>query len=240
MTRRLVTEGAVAVVLTGSHARSAAEPESDIDVTAMGERHDAPYMEVLGGELFSIAWRTVDGERAAMRDPARAGGAIPAWRTVRGLHDPQGIAAALRDEAMAWRWEDIGPACDAWVAEQVAGYAEEVHKLVGARRRNDRLALAVQRSILALRLGPIMAVAQRILYESENVLWHLLGQALGDPWRSAQHRALGLDAELLDDSADAALELYRLVANAAAPHLDERQRAVVDRALGRIEVIGPP
>lgn len=234
MTRRLVSEGAAAVVLTGSHARHAAGADSDIDITAIGDGRATAQMEVLGGELFSIAWRTVEGERAAMHDPARAGAAVPAWRVVRVLHDPHDVATALQREARDWRWELISDACDAWVAEQVTGYAEEVHKLVGAKRRNDRLAIATQRSILALRLGPIMAVAQRILYESENVLWHLLAEAIGDTWRAAQERAFGMNGESLHGSADAALELYGLLAREAGPHLDGRQRPVVERAVARL------
>jgi len=235
MMQRLVAEGAEAVVLTGSHARSAAGPDSDIDVTAIGDGRGLARMEVLGGELFSIAWRTISGEREAMNDPARAGAAVPAWRTVRLLHDPDGSAAALQREAVAWDWSGIDAACDMWVAEHITGFAEEVHKLVAARKRGDRLGMAVQRTILALRLGPIMAVAERILYESENVLWHLLDERLGDPWRSTQAAALGLDGQSADASAAAALELYRLAATEASPFLDDRQGAVVRRALARIE-----
>ena len=239
MTRRLVAEGSRAVVLTGSHARSAAGPHSDVDVTAIVDRTPPEdRMEVLGGELFSIAWHTVDEERAAMRNPARAGAAVPAWRAVQVLHDPDGIAAGLQREAREWRWDDIGDACDAWVAEQVTGFAEEVHKLVGARARGDGLSTAIQRSILALRLGPIMAVAERLLYESENVLWHLLDERFGDPWRSTQAAALGLGGRSTETAADAALELYRLAAARVDPLLDERQRAVVERAL-RLIADGP-
>jgi hypothetical protein len=230
MTRRLVEAGADAVVLTGSHARSEAGPDSDIDITAIGDDPHGIRIEVLDAELFSIAWRTESGERDAMRAPARAGAAVPAWRSVQILHDPLGVAATLQREARAWRWASIDAASDAWVAEEVTGYAEEVHKLVAARRRDDVVSMMIQRSILALRLGPIMAVAQRILYESENVLWHLLDERLGEPWRSTQAAALGIGARPDQASAAASLELYRLVAAAADPHLDGRQKAVVERA----------
>jgi hypothetical protein len=234
MARRLVDAGAKAVVLTGSHARSAAGPDSDIDITAIGDDPDGTRMEVLDSQLFSVAWRTESGERDALRDPARAGAAVPAWRSVQILHDPHRVAAALQHEARAWDWEDIGAAGDKWVAEQVTGFAEEVHKLVAARRWDDMLRMAIQGSILALRLGPIMAVAERIMYESENVLWHLLDERLGDPWRSTQAAALGIGAPSAHASTAASLELYRLVAAAADPHLDARQRTVVERALALI------
>ena len=235
MTRRLVAEGAVAVVLTGSHARSTAGPESDIDVTAISDGPATARMEVLGGELFSVAWRTVEGERDAMRDPRRAGAAVPAWRTVRLLHDPDGVAAALQREAYEWRWTEIDAACDRWVAEEIAAYAEEVHKLLGARRRGDRLGEAIQRDIMGVHLGVIMAVAERLEYESENVLWRLLDERLGDPWRAAQSAALGLRGESQDQRTAATLALYRLVAERADHALDARQRAVVERALRLID-----
>lgn len=240
MTRRLVDEGALAVVLTGSHARSAAGPESDIDVTAIGEGPTTARMEVLGGELFSIAWRTADGEREAMREPRRAGAAVPAWRAVRLLHDPNGVAAALQREAHEWRWAEIGAACDRWVAEEITGYAEEVHKLLGARRRGDRLGEAIQRDILGVHLGVIMAVAERLEYESENVLWQLLDERLGEPWRSTQSAALGLGGESLDARTAATLALYRLVAERADTLLDARQHAVVERASRLIDQLEPP
>ena len=235
MARRLVADGATAVVLTGSHARQASGPDSDIDVTAIADGPISAHLEVLGGELFSIAWRTVDGERATMRDPRRAGASVPAWRAVRLLHDPGGIAAALQREALEWRWIEIDEACDRWVAEETAAYAEEMHKLLGARRRGDRLSAAIQRGILSVHLGTIMAVAERLEYESENVLWHLLDERLGDPWRSTQWAALGLGEESDDQRLVATLALYRLVAERVAPLLDPRQRAVVERALRRMD-----
>jgi catechol 2,3-dioxygenase-like lactoylglutathione lyase family enzyme len=240
MTRRLVAEGAIAVVLTGSHARAAAGPDSDIDVTAIGEGLTRARMEVLDGQLFSIAWRTAEGEREAMRDPGRAGATIPAWRAVRLLHDPDGIAAALQREAREWRWSQIGADCDRWVAEEVTGFAEEVHKLAGARRRGDRLGEAIQRPILGVRLGVVMAVAERLEYESENVLWRLLDERLGEPWRSTQWAALGISGESADDRTEATLALYRLIAQRADAAMDRRQRAVVGRALHLIDRMPSP
>jgi catechol 2,3-dioxygenase-like lactoylglutathione lyase family enzyme len=237
MTRRLVAEGAEAVVLTGSHARSTAGPFSDIDVTAIGEGPPWARMEVLGDELFSVAWRTADGERDAMQDPRRAGAAVPAWRAVRLLHDPDGVAAALKREAHEWRWQEIDAACDRWVADEIAAYAEEVHKLIGARERGDRLSEAIQRDILGVHLGVIMAVAERLEYESENVLWAILDARLGDPWRTTQSAALGLAGEGPDVRTSATLALYRLVAHRVGSALDAPQRDVVDRAIRLIEQV---
>lgn len=67
------------------------------------------------------------------------------------------MAEGLKREAEAFDWAAISAACDEWVAEATTGYAEEVLKLVAARRADDRLLAAVQRSVLALRLPAIMA-----------------------------------------------------------------------------------
>jgi hypothetical protein len=55
---------------------------------------------------------------------------VPAWRGARILADPLGEAAHLQSEAHAWDWTLIGDEADHWVADQVTGFAEEVHRLV--------------------------------------------------------------------------------------------------------------
>jgi len=87
------------------------------------------------------------------------------------LRDPGGTAAALIESARAWRWRPLEVRRERWVAEEVCALAEEVHKLVAALRSWGLSAAAVQRSILAVRPGGIMAVRRRILYGSENRLW---------------------------------------------------------------------
>ena len=97
--------------------------------------------------------------------------------------------ASLIEEARAWSWGPIERRCDEWVAEQVTGYAEEVHKLVAALRNGNRPLAAVQRSLLA--------VHRRVLYGSENRLWDLVADAMGEGWSRTQSAALGLGGESL-------------------------------------------
>jgi hypothetical protein len=46
----------------------------------------------------------------------------------------------------------------------------------------ERTTASVQRSLLALRLAPVMALKRRLLYNSENQLWNILARELGAAW----------------------------------------------------------
>jgi len=228
----LVAEGAKAVVIAGSQVRGDATEVSDIDLYAIGSG-PAYALRVVRGRLVAISWRREDDERRALRQPASVGAVVPAWRAAHVLHDPEGVAEGLKREAEAFDWAAISAACDEWVAEATTGYAEEVLKLVAARRADDRLLAAVQRSVLALRLPRVMAVYHRLLYETENRLWHLVAQAMGDEWAAAQAAALGLVPN--EDAARAGVRLFALAVAEVRPLLTESQVAVVDIALRAME-----
>jgi hypothetical protein len=233
--RELMHDGAIAVVLTGSHVRDDAHTESDIDLIALLRR--APQSDALpvpiqrrGAFLVSSAWATRASVRAAFRDPGLVGTFVPGWREALLLEDPDGVAARLQRDALAWRWETIGSSCDPWVADRIAAWAEEVHKLAAALERGDATLAATQRSLLALHLAGVMAVHHRLLFGTENVLWDMVADAMGDEWRRTQRAALGMADESLEASCRAALRLYALAANSARDVLDRRQRAVVTHA----------
>ena len=226
----LVEDGAEAVVLVGSHARGDDGPESDVDVLAVGPRAFSFRLERHGGLLVSVTSRPVEAYRQELTDPSFVCAAVPGWREAVPLHDPHGTAASLIEEARAWTWPPLERRCDEWVAEQVCSLAEEVHKLVSALRSNARQTAAVQRSILAVHLAPILAVHRRILYGSENRLWDLVSDAMGEGWRAAQSAALGLGDDGFEGTCQAALRLYDLAADETHHVLDERQRRVVHHA----------
>ncbi len=225
----LLARGARAVVLFGSHVRGDAYPESDIDLVAIG-RGPAYRLERHGGYLFSLSWGTAQRQRRSFRQPSEVGGCIPGWRSAVILQDPEGLARDLQEEARAWTWDALGRTCDSWVAEQIAGYAEEVHKLVGNLELGRSRAAAVQRSLLALRMAPILAVHHRILYDTENQLWDLVASKMGQPWARVQDRALGLGGGDFEATCKAALELYWITSSEVRHLLDDRQREVVAHA----------
>jgi hypothetical protein len=225
----LMRQGAQAVVLIGSRVRGDAHPESDVDVVVIGDGTDYG-LKRSDGYLFSISWRSADRWRAAFDAPNEAGGAIPGWRGARIMRDPEGVAAALQAEAQAWTWHRIDGACDTWVAEQITGWAEEVHKLIAAMAYERLFAAAVQRNLLATHLAPTLAVHFRLLYDSQNVLWDLVAEKMGEDWSIVQGQAFSAPVGYFIASCQAALTLYVLAAREVYPLLDARQRDVVDYA----------
>jgi hypothetical protein len=233
--RDAVRDGARAVVLTGSRVRGDSHPDSDIDLivvldAAPSGRKWPRAIERRGGYLVTSMWETPSTARAAFREPRLVGAFVPGWRDGVILHDPDGVAARLQSRARAWSWAEIDAGCNRWVAEEITGYTEEVHKLAGGMELNRTHASAVWRSVLATRLATILAVHHRILYGSENVLWDAVGQRMGARWRRDQAAALSEGAESLAGSCAAALRLYALAAREVWDLLDRRQRAVVTQA----------
>lgn len=227
-----LAEGAArAVVLVGSYASGDAGPESDLDLLAIGPESYSWNLQRRDGLLVSVSSRPFEEHREAFVRPEEVCAAVPGWRGAVILHDPQGLAASLVREAREWSWGPLERRCEEWVAERITGYAEEVHKLVAALRSGDASTAAVQRSLLAVHLAPILAVHRRILYGSENRLWDLVSEAMGEEWRRAQSAALGLDAGSHRETCTAALRLYALAVAQTAQLMDERQRDVTGYAL---------
>ena len=226
ISRRLVAGGASSVVLAGSWARSDAHDDSDIDLWAIG-KNSRYRLERIDGFLVAISERTPSQFRKEFKDPARAGGAVPGWREARILFGSSGLAKRMKRDAERWTWDLIATKCNEWVADQVTGYAEEVCKLVGNLRLGRKWAAAVQRSLLAIRMAPILAVHLRILYGSENGLWDLVGESMGHEWKKLQRAAFSEGKTTFVESCEAALQLYAVAASSIRSLLSERQQAVV-------------
>jgi predicted nucleotidyltransferase len=159
ITEELVEDGAQAVALVGSHASGDAGPESDLDLLAVGPESCSWNLQRRGGLLVSMSSQTFEEYREVFALPEAVCTVIPGWRGAVILHDPEGVAAALVREAREWSWAPLERCCDAWVAAQITGYAEEVHKLVAALRSGNTSTAGVQRSLLAVRLAPVLAAS---------------------------------------------------------------------------------
>jgi hypothetical protein len=229
VSQRLVQQGAEAVVLFGSWVRGDAYKESDLDIHAIGRGPDY-RLERFEGFLISISWAIAKQHRQAFKDPSKAGGIIPAWRSAAIIYDPRGIAKALKKEAQEWRWDSLGKNVDTWVAEELTGWAEEVHRLIGNLQLGNRSAASVQRSLLAIHMAPILAVHHRILYDTENQLWALVSTRMGMKWAQIQSAALGEGGQSFEDTCKAALQLFVLAAQEVKHLLNQRQYQVVAHA----------
>ena len=227
--RRLKNQGAVAIVLWGSRVLGDAYKESDVDIQVLG-KGPSYILERYRGHLLSVSWRTREEVLDSFKDPSQVCGIIPAWRRALIIHDPQGIARMLKQEAERWKWKPFNKEAQKWVAEQVTGYAEEVQRLVGSLQLERRSIAGVVRSLLAIHMAPIMAVRYRIFYDTENQLWNLVSTKMGTEWASAQKASLGMNGETFEETCKAALELFILTARRIKPLLDSRQRAVISHS----------
>jgi predicted nucleotidyltransferase len=235
VSRRLVEQGAKATLLTGSHARGNARPDSDVDVFAVGEGPSG-WMEVADGRLVSVYWWSAEETRRRMLDPEFAVLAVRAWRDGILLDDPTGVGVELQREANEWTWEKIEREADAWVAEKLAVWAEYVMKLAAAVGANRRLDAGAIRAQLVVELAELFAVRRRVVEESENGFWETLADLGGGRWRTALERAL-LDGD--EEAANAGVvELFTLLVEDTRESLDERQQAVVAHGLAAADASG--
>ena len=234
LAEELAEQGAQGVIVTGSWARGDAHPESDIDVRVIG---DGPGKKLSrrGDFLVSIAWMEEEEHRAGFDDPSEVCSVVPGWRSAEIVHDPEGIAKAIQEEAASWDWERVESKCDDWVANEITKYAEELQSLVTDLDLDLRPAAAAQQAMLATELAPVMAVHERLLYETEKHLWDEVGDEMGRQWKEAQAAALGENDEPFAEECKGSLVLFRLAAKATQALLSEDQRAVVDHALAFAE-----
>lgn len=227
---KLAREGARAAVLVGSRARGEAGPGSDLDLLAVGPGSYPPRLELREGLLVSTSMQPFAAHRESFGEPELLCEAVPGWRDALVLYDPEGLAASLISEAREWGWRSVERRCDTWVAGEVTARAETVQKLVSALGRRRNSVAAVKRSLLVSRLVPALAVHRRILYGSENRLWEAISHETGKEWWRAQHAALGLDSQPLEETCRAALRLYVLATDEVWHLLDKRQASVVEYA----------
>jgi len=213
LARRYADQGAIAVVLGGSWARGEAHRASDIDMWVLGRR-SGHQTYLRDGFQVHVERTTERTERRRLRDPRRVGGSVPGWRSALLVYDPTGVAARIQVDARRFQWSTIATRCDRWVANEVAGSAEEAIKLIRALGEGSLETAAVQRNFLAGRMALVLAVHRRILYGTENELWERVGRRVGGPWEAAQRAALGVPRGDVVGSCCAALELYRLTATA--------------------------
>lgn len=246
LTAEFITADTVGLLFTGSHARGDATRFSDVDlgrfVTALPEAEEERYTLLWReGWLISLFTTTIQARRAELTRPESAIWAVPGMRQARILFDRDGSLAALRAEAEVFRWEPLQEAANAYASYQLAGLAEEAHKVMAGLYRGDEMLALYGTYGLVLGLARAIAVQRGALMHTENVFFRQVQEAVGiaSPWAAAFRRAVGLDPAPSDVApamwrATAALQLYAETAVLFAPILQPHHRQVVEATMDTI------
>lgn len=198
--RRLLSEldgpGTVGFGLMGSHARGEAGRYSDVDLDRFTsrplptprERYSLLYR---GGRLVSVKGRSVAQARESLTHPEQAIWAVPGLQQARVLLDRDGSLQGLKEEAEALDWAPLQDAADEYASYELTGYAEEVHKVLGALQAHDESALAYATLAILLGLTRAEAVQRGVLIRSENRSFAQVEDAVGhDSVWASLHRQL--------------------------------------------------
>ena len=184
--RRLVAEldgpDTVGLLLTGSRARGEGTPYSDWDIVRLTVRHSAeentlPF--VRSGQLVTVVATSIARKRREIKRPETAIWAVPGLRQGRVLLDKDGSVAALQQAARTFTWARLERAADEYTGGQMAGYTEEVQKVLGGMARRDESAVLYATLGLLLGMTRVVAVHKRLLISSENAYFRQVQESAG-------------------------------------------------------------
>jgi predicted nucleotidyltransferase len=238
-------ENVVAITLAGSYARGDATRYSDVDLIVYQRElrpTDAGYhLRYRGDTLVSITRTTLDARRADLARPEAAKWCVPGLRQARILLDKEGAFAALQAEAFAWTWTSALQAqADAFASAELAGYAEEAHKIMGGLLMDDDAQTVYGSYGMVLGISKLVSTARGVLTETENVYFRQVQEVMGleSRWSTCFRAAVGLNEGGTPRMRGlAALELYVETARLLEGILQPEHRAVVEGAVRLIEPV---
>ena len=217
------------VALSGSHARGQADAFSDVDLVCYVPQA-LPRSGWLGhreGRLVSVDRQHIEDRLANLRHPVEALHAVLPLRRLRVLLDRDGALSALRQAALAFRWDSLQAAAQARSGELVAHQAEVVHKLMGGLSAGDDSRSLAALNELVQELAVALALLRGVLLDSGNTFFAQVWQAAGSgsPWTRTHRRAAGVDEAItLNERGEAGLALYIHTVALVEPVMSDEHR----------------
>jgi hypothetical protein len=236
-------ENTVGLALAGSFARGDSGPCSDVDLwhylrQMSSDLEKSNRLLFRDGYLVSVTTTMLEKDYASLQNPERAIWAIPGLRQARILLDKDGSLAALMEMAEKATWEPLQAAADGYASCQLAGYAEEVHKIMGGLAQQDESRTLYAVWGLTRGLADTLLVQRGVLIPSENAYIALAQDTAGrtSAWARQFRLAIGLAPVPAEEPAfvgygRAGLGLYRETFTLLKHVLAPEDAAVVERTL---------
>jgi len=245
----LIRPETMGITVSGSHARGDAHQFSDVDlrhyVTALAEGERDYILKVIDGQLVSIFSLTIEDERRALTQPHKIIWAVPGLSQAKILYDPSGEIAALIQSAKALNWNDHQAAANAFASEELMGFAEEAHKILGGLARGDESMVLYATWGMLGGMLQTLATQRGLMISTENAYFDIVQDSAGrdSAWTRAFRLAAGLDVPQTDEPpyvvrGHAALALYRETVNLFRPILTQEHATVENFTLERIASAG--
>jgi hypothetical protein len=244
---RIDSPDVIGVGIVGSYARGQESKYSDVDFDIFVSRlpenpYDRYTMRYWEDKLISLKYTLLGEERSALRNPRRAGWAVPGLRGMKIILDKDGSMAELQKAAQEFDWSPLQAAADEFTAEEIMGNAEEVHKILnGLARQHESMVLYASWGLVKNMLE-VVAVQKGIMFVTENRYFDLIQDAVGrdSEWTRLFRTAWGLDpgGSQYQQRGAAALALYRLSAEMFDGLIPAKHREVVAKTLKSIKEAG--
>ncbi len=240
----------VGVTMSGSFARNQASRYSDVDLQRYvhvlpKNRYEHYILQYVQGLLVSVKTLTVEAAQESLTRPDKAIWAIPGLRQMKILLDKEGILAGLKQAAEQADWSRLQPAADEFAADELMGYAEEVHKLLDGLEQDSESKVLYAVWGMVDGMARTLAVQRRLLIPSENEFFQMVQDSAGHAsnWTRSFRIATGMDPTPLSQPpyrlrGEAALRLYVYTACPLLESIPERYREVVGTALKLIQESG--
>jgi hypothetical protein len=198
--KKIDSRDVIGAGVTGSYARGQESKYSDVDVDIFVSKqpeneYDQYTLKYWDSTLISLKYTLLEDERAALTNPRRAIWAVPGLSGMRILLDKDGSLAELQKAARRFDFSPLQPAADEFAAEQIMGYAEEVHKILSGLDRGHESTVLYAVSGLVDGMLNAIAVQRGIMIVSENRYLDLIQESVGrdSKWTRAFRTAWGLD-----------------------------------------------
>jgi hypothetical protein len=237
----------IGVGIAGSYARGQESKYSDVDFDIYARKlpesdYDRYTLRHWDGKLVSLKYVLLDDELAALKNPRRAIWAVPGLSSMKIVLDKDGALHELQKKAQKFDFSLLQPQADEFAAEEIAGCAEEVHKILNGLTRSHESTVLYATWGLVANIFEAVAVQRGILIVSENRYFDLIQESVGrdTKWVSTFRAAWGLDStsSQYQSRGAAALTLYRLTTAMFEGLLPEKHHEVVKNTLRLIKEAG--